>query len=89
LTPSRSGEQFQQRWGKVKLKIAAPGVGDFVETLALGQGFTLSHARPPSLLEEAILQRITGLIAAEGVPMRGVQEALGYFWPLPAAMGQG
>ncbi|HBR0965712.1 TPA: HAD-IA family hydrolase [Klebsiella quasipneumoniae subsp. similipneumoniae] len=33
----------------------------------------------PSLLEEAILQRITGLIAAEGVPMRGVQEALGYF----------
>ncbi|MCS6744192.1 HAD-IA family hydrolase [Klebsiella quasipneumoniae] len=33
----------------------------------------------PSLLEEAILQRITGLIAAEGEPMRGVQEALGYF----------
>ena len=33
----------------------------------------------PSLLEEAILQRITGLIAADGEPMRGVQEALGYF----------
>jgi hypothetical protein len=31
------------------------------------------------LVQHAILQRITGLIAAEGVPMRGVQEALGYF----------
>jgi hypothetical protein len=30
------------------------------------------------------LQRITGLIAAEGVPMRGVQEALGSL-----ALGQG
>lgn len=33
----------------------------------------------PSLLEDAILQRITGLIAAEGEPMRGVHEALCYF----------
>ena len=33
----------------------------------------------PSLLEDAILQRITGLIAAEGEPMRGVHEALRYF----------
>ncbi|SCW30558.1 haloacid dehalogenase superfamily, subfamily IA, variant 3 with third motif having DD or ED [Klebsiella quasipneumoniae] len=33
----------------------------------------------PSLLKDAILQRITGLIAAEGEPMRGVHEALRYF----------
>lgn len=33
----------------------------------------------PQRLEEAILQRITGLIAAEGEAMRGVHEALRYF----------
>jgi hypothetical protein len=33
----------------------------------------------PQQLEDAILQRITGLIAAKGEPMRGVQEALRYF----------
>ena len=33
----------------------------------------------PQRLEAAILQRITGLIAAEGEPMRGVHEALRYF----------
>jgi HAD superfamily hydrolase (TIGR01509 family) len=33
----------------------------------------------PQRLEEAILQRITGLISAEGEPMNGVHEALSYF----------
>ena len=33
----------------------------------------------PQRLEDAILQRITRLIAAKGEPMRGVQEALRYF----------
>ncbi len=33
----------------------------------------------PQSLEDAILQRITGLITAQGEPMRGVHEALGYF----------
>ena len=50
---------FKPLRSEIKLKIAAPGAGNFVEALALGQGFTFSNARRCSPLREGVNLRLT------------------------------
>ena len=50
---------FKPLRSEIKLKIAAPGAGNVVEALALGQGFTFSNARRCPPLREGVNLRLT------------------------------
>ncbi len=73
MTPSRSGGQRRALLNETLTK--GKRLDDIAGTWC--RYFQLDLA--PQRLEDAILQRITRLIAAKGEPMRGVQEALRYF----------